>query len=171
LVAKQQRSSAIVVETALDDYHELFQVRALIERLAIRRIAKTISPVQCRELEGLIGLMRQAAGRRDLLSLSLSDMEFHRRPCEWSGNTGLLRAWLPLSVQVLRFLTQYEIQDYETPNQIAEEHEGLLVDLCSHDVERAETAWSAHVLGSFRQLEDVQARQKPRASVLADVQV
>jgi DNA-binding GntR family transcriptional regulator len=159
LVVKPKRSSAVVAEATLEDYYELFQVRSLIERLAVRRVAGKVTDEQCRILQQLIDRMCDAAGDSDLLTLSVNDMEFHRLICEWSDNPSLLRAWLPLSAQVLHFLTQYEIDDYESPGQIAEEHRHLLAALCSGDTDRAEALWNDHVLTSFRRLEDVRRAQ------------
>lgn len=165
LVVKHLRNSAVVAETTLQDYHELFQIRALIERLAARRVAGTIRPEQCGQLEELIERMRAAAEAHNLHTLAINDMEFHRLLCEWSGNPTLLRAWMPLSAQVLRFLTQYEIQDYETPLEIANEHQALIAALCSHDVDRAEATWGEHILSSFRHLDSLRAEQDASAAM------
>jgi len=159
LISKHKRTSAIVLNTTLEDYYELFEIRALIERVAVRRVATTISPEQCQVLQDLIEAMMSAARKDDLFTLSIYDMEFHRMICEWSGNSALLRAWIPLSAQVLRFLTQYEIRDYESPNQIAEEHEVLLEALRAHNINRVESLWGEHILNSFQQLDFIRARE------------
>jgi DNA-binding GntR family transcriptional regulator len=64
-----------------------------VEKFAIKRTAVLIQPEQYTELQSLIHRMRRADDQEDMLTLGISDMEFHKRICEWWGKNLLVRVW------------------------------------------------------------------------------
>ena len=152
LVEKRPRSGTYVSISSPEDFHDLFQIRSLIEKSAIKKTVYLITPEQCDELEGTIIAMEDAAEQNNVLLLGVNDMEFHKRICEWSGNSTLVHAWLPLSSQILRFLIQDQPKYFSSLQEIAGQHRAILEALRAGDEKQATSVIEEHVMLSFRRI-------------------
>lgn len=152
LVEKQPRSGTFVTIVSLAEIQELFQIRALVERFAIRRTVKNINPQQIAQLEEMVLAMHRAAMSGNLLLIGETDMGFHRRLCEWSGSNGLLRAWMPLYSQIQRFITQNHPHYFTELDEIARLHGPIIDALRSADADLAEKVIEEHILLTFHKL-------------------
>ncbi len=137
LVEHRARSATFVTTISTDEMYELFSVRSQIEGFAIRRTIQKITPDQCTELNGLILKMEQAGSVRDMVSLAQYDMQFHRNLIEWSGSTGLLRAWTSLSSQIQRFLVQSHPVYFPDFAEVGTRHQPIVDALGRRDSEAA----------------------------------
>jgi DNA-binding GntR family transcriptional regulator len=146
LVERQARSATYVSSISMDEMHELFSVRTVIEGYAIRRAAPKITSEQCDYLEALIGEMAQAGQRNDMITLAEYDMQFHRRIVECAGSAGLLRVWVTLSSQIQRFVVQSHPQHYSDLVEIATRHQSIVAALRQGDAERAAQAVQEHIM-------------------------
>jgi DNA-binding GntR family transcriptional regulator len=146
LVERQARSATYVSSISMDEMHELFSVRTVIEGYAIRRAAQKITPEQCDYLEELIHEMAQAGQRNDMIRLAEYDMQFHRTIVECAGSAGLLRVWVTLSSQIQRFVVQSHPQHYSDLVEIATRHQSIVTALRERDAERAAQAVQEHIM-------------------------
>lgn len=146
LVERRARSATFVSNIAVDQVYELFAIRSSIEVFAIRRTANLITDAQCCQLEGLVQHMVKAANERVLFMLTEYDMQFHRHLVEWSQNTGLLRAWLPLSNQLQRFIVQSHLEHYPDFVEIAVRHQPIIDKLRDHDADGAAHVIQEHIM-------------------------
>jgi len=152
LVEKQPRSGTYVSTITPEDFYDLFQIRALIEKSAIKRTVHLITPEQCDELGVTITAMQEAAEQNNVLLLGVNDMGFHKCICEWSGNSALVHAWLPLSSQIMRFLIQDQPRYFSSLQEIAEQHKAILEALRIGDEKLAVSVIEEHVMLSFRRM-------------------
>ncbi|MFC6005456.1 FCD domain-containing protein, partial [Streptomonospora nanhaiensis] len=77
------------------------------------------------------------------------DVAFHRAVFVAAGSARLLRTFDELSAE-LRLLIAQLHPTYDSVSDLAYEHELLLVELRSGDVQRVKAAWKAHCDGSER---------------------
>lgn len=146
LVERRARSATFVTNPLIDEMYALFSVRSVIEGFAIRRTAQYITDAQCDALASLIQNMAQAGARRELLTLTEYDMQFHRSLVEWSANAGLLRAWSPLSNQIQRFVLQTHQEHYSDFVEIGTRHQPILELLRQHDSDGAAQIVQEHIM-------------------------
>ncbi len=145
LVERRSHSATVVTDLSWQEIYEVFHVRTVVERLAIRRVAVCITSQQCDELQGLVEHMGVAGGEGDIARLSDLDLEFHRRICEWSGNRILLRLWTPLYSFVQRMLIATHPRVFASLTQVADAHRPIIEALRAHDPDEAALAIEEHI--------------------------
>ena len=79
-----------VITLSEKDIRELYQVRLVLERLAVELTARRAGPPEVRLLEAHMAAMRSAADRRDQGTYSEEDVAMHRLIWQLSGNRHLL---------------------------------------------------------------------------------
>ena len=137
LVERRARSATYVTSISMDEMYEFFSIRAAVEGFAIRRTAQTITPAQCDQLDQLIQKMVDVGSLREIVPLAEYDMQFHRYIVEWSGSAGFLRAWIPLSSQIQRFIVQTHPEHYPDYVEIGMRHQPIATALRQHDADGA----------------------------------
>ncbi|MEJ2264769.1 MAG: GntR family transcriptional regulator [Anaerolineales bacterium] len=152
LVERRARSGTFVTGVSLEEIRELFQIRSLVEKFAIKRTAVLIQPEQYAELQSLVHRMRLAADQEDMLTLGISDMEFHKRICEWSGKNSLVRVWMPLYSQIQRFIIQNHRRHFPDLSEVAELHMPILEAIRRGDVGLAERTIEEHIMLTFHRI-------------------
>jgi DNA-binding GntR family transcriptional regulator len=152
LVERRSRVGTFVTPMMLDEMRELFEVRSMIEQFAIRRAITRISAEQIDELEGHVQRMRAAGTANDMIAVVDCDMEFHRCICTWAEQSTLLRAWLPLFMQVQRFIVQVHPHYYPDLTEMADAHQPILDALRSNSVELAEHAIGSHIMSIWSRM-------------------
>jgi len=146
LVERKARTASYVTPILMDEMHELFTIRSVVESAAARRTAQHITPAQCEELKGLVDLMRQAAEKDDVGLLVDYDLEFHQRICEWSASKTLLRAWMPLYSQIQRFISQTHPRYFADLKEVADTHNPIVAVLRQNKAEEAAYMMQEHIM-------------------------
>lgn len=146
LVEHRARSATFVTSISPDEMYEIFSIRNVIEGFAIQRAAEKITSAQCTDLDELIQKMAQAGRQKEIIALAEYDMQFHRRIVEWSGSTGLLRAWTPLSSQVERFIVHSHPLHYPDFVEVGTRHQPIVAALRNHDRDGAAQAVREHIM-------------------------
>jgi DNA-binding GntR family transcriptional regulator len=146
LVERKARTASYVAPISLDEMHELFLIRSVVESSAARRTAQRISPAQCEELRELVDLMRQAGQRDDIEALVDCDLEFHHRICEWSESRTLLRVWTPLYSQIQRFISQTHPNYFPDLKEVADTHVPIAEALCKKNADEAARLMHEHIM-------------------------
>lgn len=95
---------AIVTDFSRKDLDDLFELRIVLEELAIRTMAKNLTKNKITKLESVCDRMKEVAKEGTILETVDADLSFHRTICELSGNHRLLDAWLNLSHQLRAFI-------------------------------------------------------------------
>ncbi|WP_460798682.1 GntR family transcriptional regulator [Microbacterium sp. GXF0217] len=143
LVVADGRGHMYVRAVNLEEIRDVFEVRAALEVLAVRKL--TLAPRRaaiCRELlKRLAPLKDESAG---FAAHMAADMQFHSALCELTGNRMLISSWSQL-------LGQIEMMIISAGSGIAsgrmrhDEH-ALIVDaIRSGDVDQAETVIRSHM--------------------------
>ncbi|RIK40493.1 MAG: hypothetical protein DCC55_14835 [Chloroflexi bacterium] len=146
LVDRHARSATYVTQISLEDMHDIFSIRSMVEGCAIRQTAQRMTHVRYEALQSLVDRMRRAGQRNDIASLVNYDMEFHRNLCIWSENPTLLRVWTPLVSQTERFVVQMHPRYFADLVEVADAHVPVLDALCRGLIEGAETAIREHIM-------------------------
>ena len=146
LIERRARSATFVTHVSAEEMYELFYIRSNIESFAISRTIQNITPEQCNELELLVQKMAEAGARSDISTLAEYDMAFHRLICEWSGSRALLRAWLPLSSQIQRFVVQSHPARYPDLKEVGTRHQAIVDVLRQRDSKNAPEVVRKHVM-------------------------
>lgn len=146
LVERRARSATFVTSISTDEMFELFSIRGIIEGFAIRHTAQKITAAQCDELDDLIQKMVQAGEEKEMFALSEQDMLFHRRIVEWSERDSLLRAWIPLSSQIQRFIVQSHPEVYPDYVVVGTRHQPIVDALRLGNAEAAVRAVRDHIM-------------------------
>lgn len=146
LVERKARTASYVTPILMDEMHELFTIRSVVESAAARRTARCITAAQCEELEALVEQMRQAAQKDDVAVLVDHDLEFHQRICEWSASQTLLRTWMPLYSQIQRFISQTHPRYFADLNEVADTHDPIVAALRQNNPEEAAQLMQEHIM-------------------------
>jgi DNA-binding GntR family transcriptional regulator len=153
LVERQPRYGTFVIAISLDEIYEIFSIRSEVEGFAIRQAAQKIKPEQCDDLERLIELMHEAAGKDDMILLTTYDLAFHQQICEWSERAMLLKLWTPLYSQVQRFVVQTHRRYFQDLIEIANTHRPIVEVLRGDNIDDAERIIKAHIMLIWSKIE------------------
>ena len=146
LVERKARTASYVTPILLDEMHELFAIRSVVEGAAARRTARQISADQCSELAEMVDQMREAAEKDDLDGLVDYDLHFHQQICEWSESKTLLRTWMPLYSQIQRFITQTHPHYFANLKEIADTHDTIVDALRRNDTDASARVIQEHIM-------------------------
>lgn len=91
LVTVRPRRGAIVRAPTLEELVEAYQVREVLESLAVRLAVPRLTEGDLRELDGFVDDMEASAADDDLGRFFEANVAFHERFCELSGNRNLCR--------------------------------------------------------------------------------
>ncbi len=160
LVSRQARRATYVTEIPIDEIYEYFAVRSLIEKYAIRRAVQHITDQQLQQLEALVEKMAVAGQQQDIETLVQHDMRFHQLICEWADSPVFVNLWVPLFLQIQRFIIQTHPKVFIPLSEMAETHRPILQALRARDVEAASRAIQEHVMLIWQQIDHHQASSK-----------
>jgi DNA-binding GntR family transcriptional regulator len=151
LVRLDARRGFSVREFSANDVIEIYQVRAVLEVLALRLAAPRLTPAQLREQLDALHRVRNALRKeRDDHSVLLhleADLKLHNLLIQASGNGRLIRILAGLRSQQTLF--QYWDTSYPERNEAAaDEHEVILLALTRGDTVKAEAALEQHILNA-----------------------
>lgn len=149
LVERRPRTGTFVTPLVTGDVNEVLTIRAVVESFAARRAIEFIEPEQLRELEALVERMHLAAREDDTVLFYEHDITFHRNICRWARHPALLRAWIPLSNELLRFLILSPPPS--DLSGVADSHWRIIDALRSRDADLAARSIREHVMVRVRQ--------------------
>lgn len=147
LVTHVPRRGSHVTRISDEEAVQARQVRTSLEELAARCAATSASDAMLKAMALDVDAMRAAARADDPAAFRSYDIDFHRKVCEASGNTFLVRMWSVLepSLRSLRAISDpFYLGDYTA---MAEEHARLLELLRAGDGEEAAAAFALHAGG------------------------
>ena len=155
LVRFDPRRGFWVREFTAKDVHEMYDVRAALEALALRQAAPHLRPEDVQAQLGHIEAMRARLAERPVVPCLQHDFELHNLLIHASGNGRLVRMLAGLRSQVSIF----QIRDAAYPHRLEmalDAHERVLVALLAGRTEEAARLLVEHI-------------DESKAAVLADM--
>ena len=146
LVVQEPHKGARVIELSQDDIRHIFEIRKILEGLAVRLAAANIDEPSKERLQSLVNEIGQAAQARDFLKMDTADQEFHHTIWRISGNPYLYKILLNLLSPYFGFLASkgYYFRRKQL-NSVSEVHQSILDAIARGDgLEAQETIMRVH---------------------------
>lgn len=152
LVVLRPNRGCVVAGLTLDDLYETFEMRSVLEGLAVRLAIPRIDEDVIDELERLLDRMERA-GQRSSSDWVVRHQEFHGYLCALSRRPKLIHHISALHAVIEPYMRIW-FDDLEKPLSAREEHESLIAALRSGDARHAERVMQDHILGTAPLLAD-----------------
>ncbi|MCD2174360.1 GntR family transcriptional regulator [Rhizobium sp. C4] len=152
LVTLRPNRGCVVAGLTLEEMNEAFEIRSVLEGLAVRLVTPRLTAEHFEELDRLFVRMERAgeAGSNDWV---LRHQEFHAYIYSLSGRPKLIRQIAALHVAIEPYMRIW-FDDVQKPLSAREEHQNLIDALKSGDPVEAERVMEDHVLGTASLLAD-----------------
>lgn len=145
LLIMRPNRGATVRALTLEDIEEIFEMRAVLEGLAIRLGVPRVDDRALEELKELLERMERSRHRDDGEWLT-HHRQFHESVCALSGRPRLLRQISSLHTAIEPYIRVWFINsDKPLSANVQREHEQILEVLRSGDPQRAETVMQEHI--------------------------
>ncbi len=144
-VQKVPFKGTIVTKLSREDVDNIFRLRAELEALALEWAKENVTDADIEELRLLTESMKTAAMALDLPVFYESDLAFHRKIWELTGNTYLAEALERVVVPLFAFFVMKNIREQVNYIDSAAKH--------------------AEIIDSLQNKKDKQVRQKMKGSV------
>ncbi|CAN7385577.1 GntR family transcriptional regulator [Rhizobium sp. LjRoot254] len=158
LVILRPNRGCIVAGLTLDELYEIFEMRSVLEGLAVRLAIPRIGEDEIDELERLLVRMERA-GQSGSSDWVVRHQEFHRFICELSQRPKLIHQISALHVVIEPYMRIW-FDDVDKPLSAREEHEAVIAALRSGDARHAEQTMQDHILGTAPMLAEFVAPSK-----------
>lgn len=136
---------AVVTEFSSDQFLELFEIRSVLEGLAMRRAAGLVTGRDISELEDMLD--RMARSETEVEPWLLRHGEFHAQIARLSGARRLAKEIEKLHLLLEVYMRLWLLHANKAIDAIAD-HRALLDALAARNPERAEQAMREHVLST-----------------------
>lgn len=113
LVTRIPNKGSFITKTTLEDAQQIFQVRKVLEALAVELAVQHMSPAYLDMLQGMVDSMRAAAEASDFERFYHNDLEFHRVLWQLSQNRYLAGSLETLVVPLFAYFLIRTRQDYK----------------------------------------------------------
>jgi phosphonate utilization transcriptional regulator len=147
LVRTEKNRGVFVRDIPIDEAVEIFDLRAAMDELVGRRLAEHITPVQLKEIRGMVDQMEQAVKAKDAYHYHLLNLRFHDRLVELAGNSKLTAIYRKL-IKELSLFRRLNLADGWLMPISAGEHRQIVKAIASGDPEAAGRAMFDHVIES-----------------------
>jgi phosphonate utilization transcriptional regulator len=147
LVRLEKNRGVYVRQISVKEADEIYELRAVLDEFAGRRLAQNIVPAQLRELRQLVERMEKTAARSDIDGYLAANLEFHDRLVELAGNAKLLTLYRRLVNELHLFRRSNLSQGGALPAS-TREHREILDRIASGQSAAAGRALHEHVQAS-----------------------
>lgn len=144
IVTHEPHKGVKVITLSEEKVAQLYDVRELLEGLAVRRLAERQTPQMIEELRGFIEKAEKEAVENNIRELAEINSEFHLALARLSGNVYLETIMNMLQTQISLMMSA-SLSTSGRPLQNIEEHKGLIDAIRSGDGEFAESIAKHHV--------------------------
>jgi phosphonate utilization transcriptional regulator len=163
LVRLEKNRGVFVRQIALAEADEIYELRAVLDEFAGRRVAQTITPDALRTLRALVERMDKAAARDDLDAYHHANVEFHDTLVGLTGNGKLLLTYRRLVNELHLYRRATLAQAGALPVSTREHHE-ILDKISAGQAAAAGRALYEHVMGSRERMHRVRDPQSAAAT-------
>lgn len=147
LVRQEKNRGVFVRDIPVEEAMEIYDLRAVMDELAGRRLAGAITPDQLKRARALVESMDQAARGGDADTYHLLNLQFHDALIEFVGNRKMAAIYRKL-VKELALFRRRNLLDRSLLPHSAAEHRQMLKAIASGDAEAAGRAMFEHVMQS-----------------------
>ena len=147
LVRTEKNRGVFVRDVPLAEAIEIFDLRATMDELVGRRLAERITPVQLKEVRGLVDQMEQAVKAKDAHHYHLLNLRFHDRLVELAGNAKLTAIYRKLIKELSLFRRLNLADGWLLPVSVGE-HRQIVKAIASGDAHAAGRAMFDHAMDS-----------------------
>jgi phosphonate utilization transcriptional regulator len=147
LVRTEKNRGVFVRDIPIDEAIEIFDLRAAMDELVGRQLARNITPAQIKELRGMVDAMEKAVKAEDAHGYHLINLKFHDRLVEMAGNRKLNAIYRKLIKEISLFRRLNLADGWLMPIS-ANEHRQILKAIASGDANAAGRAMYEHVMES-----------------------
>lgn len=161
LVRNEKNRGVFVRDIPIDEAVEIFDLRAAMDELVGRQLAKNISPAQLKEIRGLVDQMEKAVKADDTRQYHLLNLRFHDRLVEMAGNRKLTAIYRKL-IKELSLFRRLNLADGWLMPISAGEHRQIVKAIASGDADAAGRAMFDHVMESKERTIENDLRRQSR---------
>ena len=161
LVRVEKNRGVFVRDIPIDEAIEIFDLRAVMDELVGRQLAISITPVQLKEIKGLVDTMEKAVKAQDTYNYHLLNLKFHDRLVEMAGNRKLTEIYRKL-IKELSLFRRLNLADGWLMPISASEHRQIAKAIASGDADAAGRAMFDHVIESKERTIDNDLRRQAR---------
>lgn len=147
LVQLEKNRGVYVRQISLREADEIYELRAVLDEFAGRRLAQSATTRDVRELRQLLERMERAAARNDVDAYLAANLEFHDRLVELAGNAKLLATYRRLVNELHLFRRANLAQGGALPAS-TREHREIVERIAAGQVAAAGRALYEHVQAS-----------------------
>jgi phosphonate utilization transcriptional regulator len=162
LVRNEKNRGVFVRDIPIEEAVEIFDLRAAMDELVGRKLARDITPAQTKELKGLVDSMEKAVKAEDAYNYHLLNLKFHDRLVEMAGNSKLTAIYRKL-IKELSLFRRLNLADGWLLPISANEHRQIIKAIASGDPETAGRAMFDHVMDSKERTIENDLRRQARA--------
>lgn len=163
LVRTEKNRGVFVRDIPIDEAIEIFDLRAAMDELVGRQLAKNITAAQQKEVKALVDAMERAVKVDDTRTYHLLNLKFHDRLVEMVGNRKLTAIYRKL-IKELALFRRLNLADGWLMPISAGEHRQILKAIASGDPEAAGKAMFDHVMESKERTIANDLRRQSRAA-------
>jgi len=163
LVRNEKNRGVFVRDIPIEEAVEIFDLRAAMDELVGRKLARDITPPQLKELKALVDGMEKAVKAEDAYNYHLLNLKFHDRLVEMAGNSKLTAIYRKL-IKELSLFRRLNLADGWLLPISAGEHRQILKAIASGDADAAGRAMFDHVMDSKERTIENDLRRQSRAS-------
>lgn len=168
LVRTEKNRGVFVRDIPIDEAVEIFDLRAAMDELVGRQLAKNITPAELKEIKGLVDAMEKAVKAEDTRQYHLLNLRFHDRLVEMAGNRKLTAIYRKL-IKELSLFRRLNLADGWLLPISAGEHRQIVKAISSGDVDAAGRAMFDHVMESKERTIENDLRRQARAQAAPEV--
>ena len=162
LVRTEKNRGVFVRDIPIDEAVEIFDLRATMDELVGRQLARNITPAQLKEVKGLVDAMEKAVKAEDARQYHLLNLTFHDRLVEMAGNRKLTAIYRKLIKELSLFRRLNLANGWLLPIS-AGEHRQIIKAIASGDADIAGRAMFDHVMDSKERTIENDLRRQSRA--------
>jgi phosphonate utilization transcriptional regulator len=148
LVRLEKNRGVYVRQVSLKEADEIYEIRAGIDELIGRLAAERITPAQVAELRTLLRKMRQQARARDVAAYYPSNLAFHDRLAECTGNATLVATYRRLVNALHLYRRETLARGADSFPISTREHEAIVDALAAGDADAAGKLLYEHAMES-----------------------
>jgi phosphonate utilization transcriptional regulator len=161
LVRNEKNRGVFVRDIPIDEAVEIFDLRAAMDELVGRKLARDITPAQQKEIKGLVDSMEKAVKAEDAYNYHLLNLKFHDRLVEMAGNSKLTAIYRKL-IKELSLFRRLNLADGWLLPISASEHRQIIKAIASGDPDAAGKAMFSHVMDSKERTIENDLRRQER---------
>ena len=147
LVRNEKNRGVFVRDIPIDEAVEIFDLRAAMDELVGRQLAKNIRPEQVKVLKGIVDDMQKSVKSDDAHRYHLQNLHFHDQLVDMAGNRKLVEIYRKL-IKELSLFRRLNLADSWLMPISANEHRQIVKAIACGDADAAGRAMFDHVIES-----------------------